>query len=263
MPPVVKNLLIINGLFFLATIVLENTLGIDLVKYLGLYFFKSDQFHIYQIITHLFMHGGFFHLFSNMLALWMFGAAIENVIGSNRFLFYYLVTGLGAVLLHTAVIYFEVNSLDQAVNSYLLNPGIEQFDYLINHGIPEVYKPQFRSFYNDWYSNQTSSEFMQQSLSYAKEVLQAKMDVPTVGASGAVFGVLIAFGLMFPDVLIYIYFAIPIKAKYFILIYAGFELWQGIQSNPTDNVAHFAHLGGMIFGFLLMKRWGFVKRRYF
>lgn len=262
MPLVVKNLLIINGLFFLGTMVMRDTIQFDLTETLGLYFFKSEKFEAYQIVSHLFMHGSFFHIFSNMLALWMFGTAIENVWGSKKFLIYYLITGLGAAFLHTTVNYFEIHKLETAVSAYISQPGVNNFEYFVNNSVPDMFRPQFRQLLEAWSQYPGSKGYLDNSVSLAKELLQFKMDIPTVGASGAVFGVLLAFGMMFPNSLIYVYFAIPIRAKYFVAIYAALELWQGIANNPTDNVAHFAHLGGMLFGFILMKYWG-VGRKYY
>lgn len=264
MPPVVKNLLIINGLLFLATQVLASTIHIDLTDKLGLFFFHSDKFHPYQIITHLFMHGNFFHIFSNMLALWMFGTAIENVLGSKRFFVYYMITGLGAAFLHTMVNYYEIHQLETAVSAYLKNPGLENFEWFTIHHVPEVFRSSFQDLINSWTQHPSGMGYLENSVSLCKELLQVKLDIPTVGASGAVFGVLLAFGMMFPNTLIYFYFAIPIRAKYFVMLYAGFELWQGVSNNPADNVAHFAHIGGMIFGFILMQKWGFgIRKKYY
>lgn len=205
LPTVVKNLLIINGIFLLADTVLTNQLGLSINQMLGLYFPLSDKFAPYQFITHLFLHGNFLHLFSNMFALWMFGAVLENHWGPKRFLVYYFATGLGAAVIHLLWNYYDLttNPYSNALNSYV------------------------------------------------------------VGASGAVFGVLLAFGMMFPNTLIYIFFAIPIKAKYFVIIYGLLELYSGLSNNPADNTAHFAHLGGMLFGFFLIKYWKSKDRQYF
>lgn len=203
LPPVVKNLLILNGLFYLADITLSLR-GIDLSRFLGLHYFSAEDFHPWQFITYMFMHGNFSHLFFNMFALWMFGYALENYWGGKRFLAYYLICGIGAGLIQTAVLAFDIHSLAFA------------------------YPPQAV----DQYVNQ----------------------IVTIGASGAVFGILLAFGMCFPNVPIYLYFFIPIKAKWFVIIYGAIELFAGI-GGTADGVAHFAHLGGMIFGFFLIRYW--------
>jgi membrane associated rhomboid family serine protease len=220
LPEIIKNLLIINGLLFLATISLENY-GIDLTQLLGLNQLQSKDFMPHQLITHFFMHGSFTHLFFNMFALWMFGKILENVWGAKRFLIYYVITALGAAALHLAVSQYQIFELS-------------------NEG-PNLIELAKKGLYNP--SNENSLRLTQ------------LVTTPTVGASGAVFGILLAFGMLFPNTLLYIYFAIPIKAKYFVMIYGALELYLGISNNPADNVAHFAHLGGMLFGFILLKYW--------
>ncbi len=228
LPEVIKNLMIINGLFFVATLVFNSTFGIDLAEYLGLFLPASPLFQPYQIITHMFMHGGLMHIFSNMFALWLFGMALENVWGPKRFLLYYLVTGLGAALLHLGVLYWEYFSL---INQ--MTPA----------GIADV-----KTF---------GAELLNSNRNYLdanQSALNLLLNMPTVGASGAVFGVLLAFGMMFPNQYIYIYLLFPIRAKYFVAIYGIFELYNGF-SNQGSNIAHFAHLGGMLFGFFLIQHW--------
>jgi len=218
LPEVVKNLLIINGIFFLITIVVGNRFNIDLNQILGLHYPQSDAFKPYQIVTYMFMHGNLTHILMNMFALWMFGTNIENYWGGKRFLTYYLITGLGAAAIHYIVIYFvDVYPKLQLINNALAEGQIietESYKTIIYNSIP-----------------------------------------PVVGASGAVFGLLLAFGMLFPEQMIYIYFAIPIKAKYFVILYGLIELFTGIYNSSADNVAHFAHLGGMLFGFILIKYW--------
>ena len=220
LPVVVKNLLIINGLLFLATISLNN-LGIDLVKIFGLHQFQSNDFRPHQIITHLFMHGSFTHLFFNMFALWMFGKILENIWGQKKFLTYYMITGIGAAAIHLIFCQYQIINISN------------QIPELVNIAIEGKYNP---------------------SIPLSKKLTQLII-TPTVGASGAVFGLLLAFGMLFPNALLYLYFAIPIKAKYFVIGYGLIELYAGISNNPADNVAHFAHLGGMIFGYFLIKYW--------
>ena len=214
LPNVVKHLLIINVLMYLATITLVKfKIGgstIDLTDYLGLHFFKASDFRVYQLVTYMFMHGNFAHLFFNMFALWMFGNTIENIWGSKRFLFFYMVCGIGAGLCQELVQYIQYAT------------SLAQYD-TVNLGNRIVTM--------DTYLNMMT----------------------TVGASGAIYGLLLAFGMMFPDSRIYLYFFIPIKAKWFVIGYAVLELILGFGS--ADNVAHFAHLGGMLFGLLLILYW--------
>lgn len=229
LPPVVKNLIIINVLMYLITVFFQYKMGIDLSEKLGLFFIESPGFHPYQIITHMFMHGSLSHLFFNMFALWMFGMAVENRWGGKRFFIFYFVSGLGAAAFYSFVQWIQFSSVANAMTP-------DQIQYVMENG----------------------RDILMSGRNFA-ESAPAKMNillnVPIVGASGAIFGVLLAFGMLFPNVMVYIYFFIPMKAKWFVLLYGGLELIFGVMNEPGDNVAHFAHLGGMIFGFLLILLW--------
>ncbi len=222
LPTIIKNLIIINVLVFLAQQVLGSSLGFSFDDVFALHSWQSDLFRPWQFVTHMFMHGSIGHIFSNMFALWMFGSILENLWGPKRFLTFYLVCGLGAALCHMSVLYFENQTL------------IHQFAAL---------SPTEQNFYHDRFIGQINEA--------------------TVGASGAVFGCLAAFGFLFPNTYIYLYFFLPLKAKWFVLIYAGLELTQAIQNSAGDNVAHVAHLGGALFGVLLVWFWNKNNRRNF
>lgn len=258
LPPVVKNLLIINGIMFLAMVVLEQKLGLELTRYLGLHFFTSQYFAPHQIVTHLFMHGNMLHIFSNMFALWMFGNVLENVWGGKRFLIYYLVTGIGAALIHTGFTWYDIHNMQQSVDLFMNNVSPMDFKmlvqkyqgYLRQDDINELNELLFA-----WSNSPGDPMMIEKARAFAQELVTRKGNIPTVGASGAVFGVLLAFGMLFPNTVLYLYFAFPIKAKWFVMLYGLFELYSGIQNNPGDNVAHFAHLGGMLFGYILIKSW--------
>lgn len=228
LPPVVKNLLIINGLFYLATVVLGNTMNIDLTDYLGLHYFISPHFATYQFVSYMFMHGSFSHILFNMFALWMFGSVLEQLWGPKKFLIYYMITGIGAALIQLLVIYIQVYNLE-------LSLTVDQ--------IAQV--------------RETGFQILQNSQNFGDPImgkLNELYNMTTIGASGSVFGLLLAFGMLFPNSLIYLYFFIPIKAKWFVIIYGAIELFSGVY-NTGSNVAHFAHLGGMIFGFFLIVYW--------
>ncbi|MBE0652825.1 MAG: rhomboid family intramembrane serine protease [Bacteroidales bacterium] len=234
-PPVVKNLIIINVLMFLALLGFQTAFGTDLNRILGLYYFKSPYFEPYQVVTHMFMHGSIGHIFFNMFALWMFGKVLEQVWGGKRFLIYYFVTGLGAVFLHMLVNHLELaSSLREASATF----GVESF-------------------------TEENVRSMLQSGNPLAQKVGAGLYVPTVGASGAVFGVLLAFGMLFPNTRLMLLFPpIPIKAKYFVIGYGALELWLGLTQSGS-NIAHFAHLGGMLFGFLLIKFWKYDRGSFF
>ena len=214
-PVITKNLLIINVLMFAAYFVFGR-LNIDLNSLLGLHFFLVSDFHIYQLVTYMFMHAGWSHIFFNMFALWMFGRIVESVWGPKRFLTYYLACGIGAGLVQMAA---------QFVSFYVTMsgavPGFGFGDIMMAVHANELAL-------NTW---------------------------TTVGASGAIYGILLAFGMLFPEERIFIFpLPVPVKAKWFVLLYAALELFLGLGM-PGDSVAHFAHLGGMLFGYLLIRHW--------
>jgi membrane associated rhomboid family serine protease len=229
MPPVVKNIILINVLMLLVDFAAKSVFGVDLTMILGLYFPKSDQFMPLQIVTHMFMHGGFWHIFFNMYALYIFGQVLENVWGPKRFFIYYIICGLGAALTHETVIAFQYAHLAQSLNPDSLQTVLNEGTALFRE----------RQLFTD--------PDMQR--------LQLLLNTPTVGASGAIFGVLLAFGVLFPNTQLMLLFPpIPIKAKYFVLAYGGIELYMAV-TQPGSNIAHAAHLGGMLFGYLLLRYW--------
>lgn len=217
LPPVVKNLLILNVIFFIATKVFENA-GISLEYYLGAFYFNSPYFRVWQIITYMFMHAGWAHIFFNMFALYMFGPAIEHYMGSKRFFNYYFITGIGALALQMLVQAFEVHNI---LGSFIFDPEVH---------------------YN----------IIAENAQKLKEIYS----VPMVGASGALFGVLVAFGVLYAETSLYIMLIpIPVKAKYAVIGYIVVELYLGLSQHQGDSVAHFAHLGGALFGYVLLKVW--------
>jgi membrane associated rhomboid family serine protease len=227
LPPVIKNLLIINFLMYLGTTVFSG-MGLNLVKWLALYFPASPNFMPHQLVTHMFMHGGFGHVFFNMFALWIFGTALENLWGSKRFLIFYIVTGLGASLVHMGVNAFQYyDAIDHLTPEMMELVEQKGYSYMMQG---KVLPNSYMALYNEM------------------------LNVPTLGASGAVFGILLAFGMTFPNQYIYVYFLLPIKAKWFVIIYGALELYNGIMYT-NDGIAHFAHLGGMLFGFFLIRYW--------
>ncbi len=270
LPDVVKNLLIINVLFFIATYVFESKLGIELTDKLGLHYFGSDKFKPYQLITYMFMHGSLAHIFFNMFALYMFGSSIENFWGPKRFLIYYLVTGLGAAIIHYIVVYVnDVKPITDLINDYVASPNGEKLQSFLTSTKFTLATPELQELYAGFSKNYNlnihtnPSEAISSSITFMQEYKEAYLNLPVVvGASGAVFGLLLAFGMMFPNNVIYIYFAIPIKAKYFVMLYGAIEIFSGISNSGNDNVAHFAHLGGMLFGFILIMYWRKNKTQF-
>ena len=231
-PTITKNLIIINLLCFFASIV-ATKYGMDLNDVLGLHYFESDKFRLYQVITYMFMHSGFEHIFFNLFAVWMFGRILETVWGPQRFLFYYVLCGIGAALVQEVTQYFD------------FMPFMKDMAQLSTYPADTVIPISGIS--------HTAEQWL--------NLYMHRISVPTVGASGAVYAILMAFGMLFPNQEIYIFpLPMPIKAKWLIIGYFVIELGMGVMSN--DGVAHFAHLGGMIFGFLLIMYWRKKGNRY-
>lgn len=230
-PPVTLNIIIINVIVWLAQVVFR-TKGIDLSDYLGLHYFASENFYPHQIITYMFLHDpwNIMHVLFNMFAVFMFGRMLETVWGGKRFLFYYMVTGIGAGLINLLVVYIRVHFVESGMSSEMINEVYTQGAHLLNRGMN----------YRD----------------EAMASLNILMNTTTVGASGAVFGILVAFGMIFPNVeLMMIPIPIPIKAKYFVIGYGILELLLGLRNDASDNVAHFAHLGGLLVGLIIILYW--------
>ncbi len=263
LPTAVKNILIINGLFFLATIATQR-FGINMDDLFGLHFYESELFHPYQFITYMFMHGNFGHLFFNMFALWMFGSAIENYWGSKRFLLYYFITGIGAAIAHYAIVAWELIPTLHYLDACIADPTFANIQALAQHhqfafnGTDSELVNGFNNFKRYAIQLESGINIAEAKAAINEYLIQYReyyVSQPNiVGASGSVFGLLLAFGMMFPNSLIYLYFFIPIKAKWFVIGYGALELFYGI-SGTSDGVAHFAHLGGMLFGLLLILYW--------
>lgn len=218
MPPVTRNLLIINVLCWMGTLALGKY-GLDLEQIFGLHFFMAPSFRLWQPITYMFLHDGFQHIFFNMFAVWMFGRIMEVQWGSKRFLRFYLLCGIGA-------------ALTQEICQYI-------------------------------HYEMALSQYAMVSIGSSTIPMKAYLDtILTVGASGAVYGILLGYGMTFPNNEIFIIpIPVPIKAKWLIIGYVILELGLGIRNSAADNVAHFAHLGGMLAGFLIMLYWKHKDRR--
>lgn len=268
-PPAVKNLLIVNVLFSFATVVFTK-MNVDLIALLGLHYWTSNNFQIYQLFSHMFMHanpieGDLLHLLSNMFALWMFGTVLERNWGAKRFIFFYIFTALGAAVLYQTAVGFEFYSLQSAIDAFQNSSTVENLQNIIpkvSGSMKTTYLVNLKSIYADGI---ISAEEQQYALNVLHGFLNGSIEHRSVvGASGAVFGILIAFAMYYPNTeLMLLFVPFPIKAKYFVGIYAAMELYLGIQNNPGDNVAHFAHLGGALFGYILVKYWNKKNRKSF
>ncbi|MBP1637531.1 MAG: Rhomboid family protein [Bacteroidetes bacterium] len=245
-PPIVKNILAINIVLFAATFLLPGILSrfgmnVDLNDILGMHYFASHKFNPAQMITYMFMHGSFSHIFFNMFAVYMFGGIMERVWGPKKFLFFYLISGLGAAIVQQLFWYIEFGSLFSAINSAISAGSV---DALLPYS-GELHK---------YLSFDTLQAFNVSDLFKIKSLMQDSL--VTIGASGSVFGLLLAFGWLFPEEKLFLMFIpIPIKARWFVLGYGVIELFLGVAQFSGDSVAHFAHLGGMLFGAILLLYW--------
>jgi len=249
--PVVKNLLILNVIVFFGS----SFIGGDVNQYLGLYYYASPYFLPYQFFTYMFAHGGFGHIFFNMLGLFFLGPLLEQFWGSKKFVTFYLVTGIGAGIVYNGIQYFQMNPMEAAKTNYEYSPSPDKFySYLTD--FYTLRNQRVYQLYENYSDNPNNESLKRESVTIVKEIYKIKLSVPMVGASGAIYGLLMAIALLFPNTQFMLLFPpIPIKAKYLALIFGGISLISGIQGNPGDNVAHFAHLGGMIFAFILIKIW--------
>ena len=238
-PPAVLNLMIINLLFWFASQVFPSAFGIDLVKIFGLHYWFSDDFNPIQLVTYMFMHDtrGLSHLFCNMFGVWMFGRTLEQVWGTKKFLFFYFVTGIGAGIIQELTWMIDLHDITSAMNQAIAE----------NSGVALV--PFSSMFTGGDIANATAMDVIR----LKEQIFAAHV---TVGASGALFGILLAFGWLFPEArmgILFVPFMIP--ARIFVAIYAAFELFFGVTGFAFDNVAHFAHLGGMLFGAIVLWVW--------
>jgi membrane associated rhomboid family serine protease len=229
----VKQLIIVNILFFIGTLILKDSA----YKILALYFPESPNFQYWQPVTHMFMHGGYMHIFFNMFALFSFGSALEHIWGSKKFLFFYISCGLGAALLHTGVNYYY---FQDGLNT-LMEQGFSKAEVLaVLNGksspqiVPILNTPGFQNFVSAYLGT-------------------------AVGASGAIYGIIVAFAFMFPNAeLMLMFIPVPIKAKYFVPGLVLVDLYLGISGQSIfggGGIAHFAHVGGALFGFIIMWYW--------
>ncbi|MBT8195071.1 MAG: rhomboid family intramembrane serine protease [Bacteroidia bacterium] len=230
LPDVVKNLLIINALFFLATLVAGSNFQFDLSELLGLHYFESKYFYPFQYISYMFMHGDVGHIFFNMFALWMFGSMLENRWGSKNFLIFYMVTGIGAGIINNLVSFVELQYISDSIPREVIDAFKHQGKNIIGQSFPAT-QDQLQNLYFIFSGG-------------------------TVGASGAIYGLFVAFAMIYPNMKLYLMFIpIPIKAKYLVIGMVIYDLAAGLQPFYSTGIAHFAHLGGGLIGFLLLTYW--------
>ncbi|GAB4328690.1 MAG: rhomboid family intramembrane serine protease [Flammeovirgaceae bacterium] len=255
--PMVRNLLIINLLVFMLQTFISS---IDLTKLLGLHSVLSIHFQPFQLLTNIFVHGNFGHLFSNMIGLLVFGSMLEEYIGAKKFLILYLVAGYGACVLYAGVDFWELYSLKTSTEEFMQNPHPEIFGRFVSEFFPNyIYDTELYKFVQETYPSAPQDI---QLISFAKRYVAYIYDLIInnsylIGASGAVFGLMMGAMLLFPDreMLLIFFPFFPIKLKYLIATYAAWEIYSLIQNRSNDNVAHFVHITGMLFGFIIIKYW--------
>jgi membrane associated rhomboid family serine protease len=264
MPPVTKSLLLVTTIVFLVDLGTQHFLHSDaMIRYMALFRIQSPLFIPTQFLTHIFMHGSLSHLFFNMFGLFMFGRILESIWGAKKMLIFYLVTGIGAALMQSGITYIQMQKMINLADTFTADPSYAIFNDYMNHYLMKGSNEysEIMSFAQSWFYAPDNLSFVPKAKEYIEVVRYDNLNIPMVGASGAIFGLLIAFAMMFPNVeLMLIFLPIPIKAKYFVPVYALIELVFGVAGFSWDNVAHFAHLGGALVGFIIVRYW---KRQQF
>lgn len=262
LPVVTKNIIIINVIMFVATMLAE-TRGIDLNKLFGLHYFLAPEFKPHQFVTYIFMHGSLMHIVFNMFGVYIFGQVLEQVWGPKRYLIFYILTGFGAAIAQYVVIHISVGPLLELLDHVQNNLSRESFEPLFSdvqfhRGVSNEFIPEYNTFIKQYQdavesgSPRALSLASQFLIDYKNQYLNSQV---VIGASGSLFGLLGAFGMLFPNQKLYLYFFIPIKAKWLVIAYGAFELFSGWKNDPMDNVAHFAHIGGLLVGVILVLIW--------
>ena len=258
--PMVKNLLLIT----VAAYLIPSILGWKSINaYLGLWHISSPYFQPYQFFTYMFAHGGFMHLLFNMLGLIFLAPMLEQFWGPKKFLTFYLITGIGAGVFYEGVKYTQTIPMENKMEEYIANPNPDDFAIFVGK-YDRRPSENLYDFIDAYSENENNRSLTAESIRYVKRVYSDVVNVPMVGASGAIYGILMAFGMLFPNTQLMLLFPpIPIKAKYFVLILGGFAIYSQLMNSGGDNVAHLAHLGGMLFAFIMIKIWAKDKRNFY
>lgn len=249
--PVVQNLLLINIILFLVSSFVLPQLD----QWFALYYIGSPYFKPFQFLTYMFMHADFWHLFSNMFGLLIFGPLLEQFLGPKKLLILWMVCGVGSGVLYSGYNIYRVNQLESRVEAFDANPDPEVFNRIVldNRGF---FQRSVFDFVDDFSRNPDDAGKVKQAKQTLHAILDIQSNIPMVGASGALFGVLIAFAMLFPNTQLFLLFPpMPVKAKYLVLFYGLYTLYNVLVNNPLDNVAHFAHLSGLVIGAALVYKW--------
>ncbi len=261
--PVVRVLLIINFAVFglqLVTYEAAPMVYLYISNYFSLNYVESKYFYPFQFITYMFLHGDLMHIISNMFGLFMFGPLLEGILGSRKFFLLYMIAGMGAGLLNMGILFLENRQLEADCNQYLKDPNPIGYVHFLSEHYPKWNYDNGVAKSVDYFDAHPNQP--EESIAFIKEIYDYKTSGRTVGASGAVFALLVAFAMIFPNLeLFLLFFPFPIKAKYFVTIYVLYEIYAGLGYAGNSNIAHFAHVSGALVGFLMIRYWK-IPRRY-
>lgn len=250
--PIVKKILIIN----VAILAIESILNFSLAPLFGVHSIYSNDFYIFQYVTYMWLHAGLWHLISNMFAVAIFGPMLERVWGAKRFLTFYLITGIGAGLLYGVADTIEKGSIKNDMEVFEANPNPDDFYFYVHNHAKDMNIVMLTEFADKYYDNANSSQFITKAISYTQQIYDLRTKGLMIGASGAVFAVLLAFAMLFPNTELMLLFPpIPIKAKYLVFLYGAWELYSEINRAGGDNISHITHLSGMLIAFVVLKIW--------
>ncbi|AEL26251.1 rhomboid family intramembrane serine protease [Cyclobacterium marinum] len=249
--PIVKNLLLITvGMHVIASFFLPQLSGL-----FALYYIESKNFMPFQFVTYMFMHADFWHLFSNMFGLFIFGPLLEQFLGPKKLLILWMVCGVGSGVLYSGYVAYNMGQLNDRIEAFSEDPDPEEFNRFVS-AYSHYFNPVIYDFIDDYSRDADNPELVDRAKRSMLGVRDVQANIPMVGASGALFGVLIAFGMLFPNTQLFLLFPpMPIRAKYLVLFYGLYTVYNIFVSNPTDNVAHFAHLSGLLIGAVLVTFW--------
>ncbi|MDX2190631.1 MAG: rhomboid family intramembrane serine protease [Bacteroidota bacterium] len=248
--PAVRNLLLINLVVFIT-----DKFVFDLTNLFGLRYIYGSEFYPFQFFTYMFLHADFSHIFFNMFALFMFGPLLERFWGPKKFLIFYIITGIGGGVIYSIITFYNMYDLQSAINLYLQDPNPDKFTIFMDKYAKGIYHANY-NFINRFAENPTDQGMIQESIDFVKVLFDRKANAPLIGASGCVFGVLMAFGMLFPNTELFIFpLPVPIKAWLYVTFYGLIELYAGVRAQEGDNVAHFAHIGGMVFAYIMIRLW--------
>ncbi|MBT2558574.1 rhomboid family intramembrane serine protease [Hymenobacter sp. ISL-91] len=257
--PTVRNLLIANVVFFLLANTLPGGLGL-----LALYPVGSEFFQPWQFLTYMFMHGGIGHIFSNMFGLMVFGPLLEQRWGGQRFLIFWLICGLGSGMLYSGLRFYEISQMRHNIEVFQQDPSDVHLQDFAEAHAQQLNEGAFDAVVRQLHATPDDAGLVQGILNSMQELYERSLNMPMVGASGALFGVLFAFAYLFPNTTLFIFpLPVPIKAKYLVPLYGLYELYSGVNQTPGDNVAHFAHVAGLLVGFVLVMLWERNRKQFY